>query len=89
MPNGYRVALELVRHGGWGVDWNACTAENKTASKIADERLEQEELSDAEREDANKLRDLLQAKRLPDGKEYLWPCMDPNFYSPPIPGAWE
>lgn len=29
VPNGYRVALELVRHGGWGVDWDASAGVNR------------------------------------------------------------
>ena len=84
----HKVALELVRHGGWGVDWNARTSDDQTALEIVEQRLEQEELSDAGREEAKKIRDLLEAERLPEGEEYLWPCMDPDFYPLPMPGGW-
>lgn len=151
VQNGYRVALELVRHGGWGVDWDALVAgtyvvvdnddedgEPKTESEsdddmgrlgedqtggvcnsheraseskgindgdedkdaerhwlcwtaldIADYRLRHHELSAQEREELGKIRILLEARRLPSGKEYLWPCMDPDFHPLHIPGAWE
>ena len=44
-----------------------------------------------------KIRDLLAAERLPEGEEYLWPCMDPDFYfvehepetTTNMPGAWD
>lgn len=180
VPNGYNVALELLRNGGWGVDWHALVnvsytvvdnggheTENEsdknkgelegdkeegagvsdagdeqhetraegegdrqrnrdtvyddpdtdksgnelegkiegggegeyrgeddedvwwTALDIAEYRLDNNELSEQEREELEKVRDLLNARRLPPDEEYLWPCMDPDFYTLPIPGAWE
>lgn len=94
VPKGYLVALELVRYGGWGVNWDALTGDgsNCTPLQIAETRIEQEHLSQEEREELEKVRDLLKAKRLPPGEEYLWPCMEPDFYSnahePCVPGAW-
>lgn len=38
VPNGYQTALELTRHGGYGVDWNAVTPEGKTALDLIEER---------------------------------------------------
>lgn len=94
VPEGYLISLELVRYGGWGLNWDALTGDdgNCTALKIAQTRIEQEQLSQEEREELQKVRDLLKTKRLPPGEEYLWPCMDPDFYSvvhePCVPGAW-
>lgn len=88
VPNGHRVALELVRHGGWGVDWDACTARGETALDIVRRRLEQDGLEDAIREEATNVRQLLRDRRLPPCEAYLWPCMDPDFYTLRMPGAW-
>lgn len=120
VPNGYRIALELIRHGGWAVDWDALVNqyglgdeqeesgdENEnlettdgvyeewdgrgvgcTPLKIAELRLEFDELTEQEREELHDIRDLLEARRLPHDEEYLWSCMDPDFYAR-MPGAWE
>lgn len=189
VPNGYRIALELVRHGGWGVHWNALVTmayglvndggvdeehetenesddddderlvgdkkagacvgdagdekpetqiasandkeqlrddvrgnidaeeeyeignESKTDRKsphdedrergwgedkgvrwtaldIAEFRLTYAALSEQERKELAKVRDLLKAQRLPPDEEYLWLCMDPDFYAR-MPGAWD
>lgn len=115
VPNGYRVVLELVRHGGWGVDWDALVVKGEpqnnnqtgpesgvrrhrgakvTALEIAQARLNKDQLTEQEREELQKIRDVLEARRLPAGEKYLWPCMDPDFYKPqragslPMPGGW-
>lgn len=44
VPNGYRIALELVWHGGWGVDWRAMIFDDDgiwTPLRIAEDRLRQ------------------------------------------------
>lgn len=87
VPDGYRVALELVRHGGWGVDWDAKADDGQTALDMVWQRL-QGALSVEVREEAGKVRELLRARRLPLGEEYLWPCMDLDFYRR-MPGAWD
>lgn len=35
VPNGYQVALELVRHGGWGLDWDAWVGKDHLHDKKA------------------------------------------------------
>lgn len=40
VPNGYAVAIEVVRHGGYGVDWDALTADRYTAEDLAKQTLE-------------------------------------------------
>ena len=111
--------IELVGHGGWGVDWDELmdgepqdqtappTAETCTEDKlgdgeapdneengwtalgIAESRLAEDKMGDEEREELEKIRDLLAARRLPPGEEYLWLCMDLDFYEPRMPGAWD
>lgn len=47
VPNGYRIALELVRHGGWGVHWDALICDEDgdwTALQIAESRLHRHDL---------------------------------------------
>lgn len=112
VPHGYRVALELVRHGGWGVDWDAVAGESQlecgseetkvnsdeawdgegvgcTPLQIAESCLKHKALTEQGREELEKVRDLLKARRLPPDEEYLWPCMDPDFYALRMPGAWD
>lgn len=79
VPNGYQVALELVRHGGYGVHWDAVTSEGKTALNLAEERLVTEVTDSESREEAERLLGLLKARRLPPGESYVFPCMDPDF----------
>lgn len=88
--DGYRVALELARHGGWGVDWLALLYDKTggwTALQVAEGRLRSAWLSNEERDELRNVRDLLQGRRLPPGEEYLWPCMDPDFYKSRMSGA--
>lgn len=79
IPGGYQVALELVRHGGYGVHWDAVTSEGKTALELTEERLVSEDMSDAAREEAEAIFDLLHDRCLPLGEEYIFPCMDPDY----------
>lgn len=74
VEDGYKVALEVVRHGGYGVDWRALTPKGKTAGQLARKRLQQEEC-----EEAQKIVDLLKAHRLPHGERYVFPSMDPDY----------
>ena len=47
VPNAYRVALELVRHGGReGVDWNAVTDDGITARQLAEQTCRRDDLAD-------------------------------------------
>ena len=47
VPNGYQLALELVRHGGRrGVDWDAVTDEGMTARQLADKAWQREDLDE-------------------------------------------
>lgn len=39
VQNGYRVALELVRYDGWGIDWKVTTEKGRTALELAEEQL--------------------------------------------------
>lgn len=78
-PHGYQVALELVRHGGYGVHWEAITAEGKTALTLAEERLANESLEKESREEVENIIRLLTARRLPPGDAYVFPCMDPDY----------
>lgn len=79
VPNGYQMALELVRHGGYGVHWDAVTSEGKTALDLAEERLVSEDMDDTAREEVVAIFDLLQDRCLPLGEEYIFPCMDPDY----------
>ena len=80
VPNGYCVALELVRHGGRrGVDWDAVADDGRTAAQLTDTALKREDLDDSARIELGKLRELLRQRRLPPGESYVFPCMDPDF----------
>ena len=80
VPNAYRVALELVRHGGRaGVDWDAVTAEGMTADRLAENASRHEDFGDDVHAELNRIRELLRARRLPLGESYIFPCMDPHF----------
>lgn len=74
VQDGYRVVLELVRHGGYGLDWDALTTERRTALELARERLGQED-----REDARRVVRLLEERKLPHGERYIFPCMDTDY----------
>lgn len=80
ISNGYQVALELVRHGGHGVHWNAVTPEGKTALVLVEERLQvSESMGQAARKEAEHILSLLKSRKLPPGEVYVFPCMDPNY----------
>ena len=80
VPNAYRVALELVRHGGkTGVDWNAVTDEGMTALQLAEQTWKRDNLADEARRELELIRELLRKRRLPPGISYVFPCMDPRF----------
>ena len=80
VPNAYRVALELVRHGGRiGVDWDAVTAEGMTARQLARQACKRKDLDDCVRKALEGIRELLRKRRLPPGESYIFPCMDSNF----------
>lgn len=72
--DGYKVALELVRYGGYSVDWEAQTPAGDTAITLARERLAR-----ADCEEARDILCLLEAHRLPLGERYIFPCMDPDY----------
>lgn len=72
--DGYEVALEVVRHGGYGVDWEARTSDGQTALDLARETLKRQEC-----EETKKIMDLLEARRLPPGERYVFPCMDLEY----------
>lgn len=88
VPDGYRVALELVGNGGWSVHWDATMHDGDRELTPLD-IAESEGLNGEQRVELETIRDLLTARRLPPGAEYLWPCMDPDFYEPSMPGAWD
>ena len=80
VPNGYQLALELVRHGGRrGVDWDAVTDEGMTARQLADKAWQREDLDERARGEMKLIRELLRRRRLPLGQGYVFPCMDPIF----------
>ena len=80
VPNAYRVALELVKHGGRkGVDWNAATDEGMTARQLAKQTWLRDDLADEARRELESIRELLRERRLPLGMSYVFPCMDPRF----------
>lgn len=80
VPHGYRVALELVRHGGHeGVDWDAETSDDQTALEIAEETLEREDLDDSAWRELEQICELLETRCLPPGESYVFPCMNPDF----------
>lgn len=77
--NGYQVALEIVRCGGYAVDWDALTPEGYTALTLAQERLSRTPDRHPLEETAY-IVGLLSARRLPPGECYVYPCMDLNYY---------
>lgn len=77
--NGYRVAVELVRHGGYGVHWDATTVEGKTALDLVAERIVNDDLDPESRKEADNMLSLLTTHRLPPGESYIFPCMDPEY----------
>lgn len=80
VPDAYRVALELVRHGGLqGVDWDAETADGRTALEIADQALKRDDLDEDTRMELEQIHELLEWRELPPGESYVFPCMDPSF----------
>lgn len=95
VQDGFKVALEVARHGGYGVDWDARTVDGLTALELMEKRMRQTSEPDDE---AERLWRLLWYRELPSGERYVYPCMDPN-YCPrcssldctciPMPGAWE
>ena len=78
VPNGYRVVVELERHGGYGIDHNALF-HGKTALDIADRTLRRTRLTEMEREEMEQIIDYLESRWLPAGEAYVFPCMDRNF----------
>lgn len=78
IPNAYSVALELERHGGYGIDRHAMFA-GKTAIDTAKATLQRGDLDEDIREDMEKFLAYLEDPRLPAGEQYVFPCMDPNF----------
>ena len=80
VPNAYRVALELVRHGGRkGVDWNAVTDEGMTARQLAEQTWLRDDLAEEARRELELICELLRERQLPPGISYIFPCMDPRF----------
>ena len=80
VPNAYRVALELVRHGGRkGVHWKAVTDEGMTALQLAEQACRRDDLADEARRETELIRELLRERQLPPGISYVFPCMDPRF----------
>ena len=66
VPNAYRVALELVRHGGRkGLDWDAVTDEGMTARQIAQQTWKRDDLADEVRRELELICELLRKRRLP------------------------
>ena len=79
VQNGYKVALEVVRHGGYGVDWDAGTPEGETALELTQQRLAREDINEDEWEEAERVVHLLTDRELPRGEYYIFPCMDPIY----------
>ena len=82
IPYREHIMLELVRHSGyWGIDWEARTAEGRTASDLAAETLAMENLDSRIREEVMEVQWVLQTRYflLPDGMNYVFPCMDPRY----------
>lgn len=83
VPDGYRIALEVVRHGGYGVNWAALTDDGRTAEELAEDTvrlLKQSDTStDNARAEAAKILELIRSRCLPDGEAYIYPCMHPNY----------
>ena len=84
IPNREQIMLELVRHSGyWGIDWEVKTAGGRTASDLAAETLAMEDLDFRIREEVTQVQWVLQTRYfvLPDGMDYMFPCMDPRYCS--------
>lgn len=79
IPNAYKVALEVVRHGGYGIDWEARTPGGDTVLDLARERAARENSSAEERTGAEDILRLVTERRLPPGEKYVFPCMDPDY----------
>ena len=78
VPNGYQAAMELERHGGNGIDYDA-TFEGKTALEIAQSTLQRRAYSLSTHAEMRQIIEYLQSPRLADGQDYLFPCMDPRW----------
>ena len=90
--------LPVLRHGGYGVDWDAETPAGKRVLTLAEDKAAVGGLSEAERDEAESVLQLFTARRLPHGEGYIFPCMDPDYCQyclsikctcagVPIPGA--
>ena len=79
VPDSYSVALELVRYGGYGVDWDAMTKEGLTAEQLVHRTLSSLALDDKRREEASNVLSLLQQRALPEGVDYIYPCIHPDY----------
>lgn len=79
IPNRWQVALELVRHGGYSVDWNSVTPDGKTALQLAQERLLAVDLNNVERKLSARIARLVRLHRLPADEAYIYPSMDPDY----------
>ena len=80
VSNSYRVVLELEKHGGFGIDFDA-TFDGKTALTIGQETLLRDDLDKNVRDEIVKIVSYLEDPdpRLPAGEQYVFPCMDPRF----------
>ena len=78
VPHAYRVALELERFGGYGVDHDA-TFEWKPTPFIAEETLQRVDLDEDMLKDVEQIRLYLERRWLPAGEAYDLPCMDSGF----------
>lgn len=83
-PNREKVMLELIRHSGyWGIDWDAESDSDagRTALDIAAETLEMEDLDVSIHAEVTLVQAVLCNRYglLPDGMEYIFPCMDPRY----------
>lgn len=72
--NAYNVAVEVMRYGGYGVDWEAQDATGETAVALARGWVDR-----GQSEEARKVLLLLENRRLPPGEHYVFPCMDPDY----------
>ncbi|KAJ3555003.1 hypothetical protein NM688_g2812 [Phlebia brevispora] len=93
IQSGYNIASELIRHGGYGVDWDARSDEGITPLGYLERRLAHGLLDTVAREDAENVYRLLKARRLPANESYIFPCMDPDPHGTHegdlrIPGGW-
>ena len=79
VPYGYLMALELVRYGGYGVDWGALTVDGETAQELAQETLNGLDVKDDDWDEATKILCLLEDRCLPDDEDYIYPCMHAEY----------